>query len=61
MNDIMSKIKETTDYIRSHINTTPDIAVILGSGLGDVFDDMASAVTLKYEDIPNQGFCSSWG
>lgn len=53
MNDIMSKIKETTDYIRSHINATPDIAVILGSGLGDVFDDMTSSVTLKYEDIPN--------
>ena len=49
----MQKLKETIDYIKNIINDfTPEIAVILGSGLGSFCDDL-EGITIPYKDIPN--------
>ncbi len=49
----MTKYKETLDFINSKINDfKPEIAIILGSGLG-CFCDGLNGITIKYEDIPN--------
>ncbi len=49
----MTKYEETLDFINSKINDfKPEIAIILGSGLGCFCDDL-DGTTLKYEDIPN--------
>ncbi len=52
MTDYLTMIDEATDYIRSHIDIAPELAVILGSGLGSLSECVNDAVVLKYENIP---------
>lgn len=53
----MEKIKETLDYINSKTNGfKPEIAVILGSGLGSFCDNL-KGYNIPYDDIPH--FASS--
>lgn len=47
------KIMESVDYIRSKINRQPKIAVILGSGLGDLVNEVKDVEEISYEHIPN--------
>ena len=53
MKDYMLKMKETENYIREHIKDIPKIAIILGSGLGSLADDIKEKTILNYKDIPN--------
>lgn len=53
MENILLKIKESSDYIRNKIEFMPEMGLILGSGLGDLADDMENAVEIDYKDIPN--------
>ncbi len=51
----MEKIKETVDYLNLKTNNfKPEIAIILGSGLGCFCDDL-SGINVKYNEIPNFG------
>ena len=45
--------KKSADYVRSIINDEPEIAIILGSGLGDFASRIEDPIEIKYEDIPN--------
>lgn len=47
------KVQETVNYIKGEINFTPELGVILGSGLGQFTDDILIEYTLPYEEIPN--------
>ncbi len=47
------KIKQSADYIKGKINITPQIGLILGSGLGSLANEIENAIIVKYEDIPN--------
>jgi purine-nucleoside phosphorylase len=47
------KINETVEYIKQYLEVEPEIALILGSGLGDLADEIESPIILNYEDIPN--------
>ena len=38
MQDILNKTIESVKYINEQINITPEIAIILGSGLGPLAD-----------------------
>ena len=49
----MDKFKETENYIRSKVKNIPKIAIILGSGLGSLADDIEDKITIPYKDIPN--------
>lgn len=51
--DIMTMIDETTQYIRSQITQTPEIAIILGSGLGPLANLVENPIEMSYADIPN--------
>ncbi len=53
MNDYVTKLKETENFIREKINEIPKIAIILGSGLGSLADDITDKEVLLYKDIPN--------
>lgn len=45
--------KTSADMIRSRIgDVTPDIAIILGSGLGGLADEIEDAVRVSFADIP---------
>jgi purine-nucleoside phosphorylase len=48
----MIKYKETLDYIKSLTDIKPIIGLVLGSGLGDVANDMDIKATIPYKDIP---------
>lgn len=50
---MLEKIKETADFIKNIIQDTPDFAIVLGSGLGKLQDEVAPIHTLEYKDIPN--------
>lgn len=46
--------KESADYIRSQIGTfTPDVAMVLGSGLGFLGDIVENPIVISYHDIPH--------
>ncbi|MBZ9622455.1 purine-nucleoside phosphorylase [Clostridium sp. FP2] len=47
------KARESVKYIESKMNLKPKIAVILGSGLGDLADAIENKEYINYKDIPN--------
>ncbi|KXG76827.1 purine-nucleoside phosphorylase [Thermotalea metallivorans] len=47
------KIFEASSFIQSRINTTPEIGLILGSGLGSLANEIEEAVRIPYEIIPH--------
>lgn len=53
MNNYMEKFNETVNYIKEKVTTLPKIAIILGSGLGSLSDDIENKTILSYKDIPN--------
>lgn len=44
---------QTIDYLNQQGISKPQVALILGSGLGDLADEITNAVKIKYESIPN--------
>ncbi|TLQ49177.1 purine-nucleoside phosphorylase [Ruoffia tabacinasalis] len=44
---------EAIDYIKSKGITEPKVGLILGSGLGDLADEIEESIQLDYSDIPN--------
>ena len=53
MNDYMNKLHETEKFIKEKIQMIPRIAIILGSGLGSLADDIEGKTVLPYKEIPN--------
>lgn len=53
MNNYMEKMKETEKFIREKVKDIPKIAIILGSGLGTLADDIEEKTIISYKDIPN--------
>ena len=50
---MLQNIKETAAFIQNIIKDTPDFAIVLGSGLGALKDEVQAIHTLEYHDIPN--------
>ncbi|TVQ98679.1 MAG: purine-nucleoside phosphorylase [Deltaproteobacteria bacterium] len=57
MSSAFERSVESADFVRSHAPSTPDIAVILGSGLGAWADGLDEVSFVNYSDIP--GFPTS--
>lgn len=53
LNEYKNKINESADFIKSKIDFTPEYALILGSGLGELADEVENKVSLSYSEIPN--------
>ncbi|MBI5200880.1 MAG: purine-nucleoside phosphorylase [Elusimicrobia bacterium] len=49
----VSSIRKAADFIRKKSKITPNVAVILGSGLSKAVPNLQGAVTIPYTDIPN--------
>ena len=47
------QIKEAREFIQSKTDMTPEIGIILGSGLGGLADELEDAVVVPYEEIPH--------
>ena len=53
MEQLYEKALESADYIRSHTAARPKIAVVLGSGLGNLTAAFTETEELPYRDIPH--------
>jgi purine-nucleoside phosphorylase len=45
--------RETAEFVASRTGSTPDVVMILGSGLGDLADSVESGVVLPYSSLPH--------
>ncbi|WP_214480125.1 purine-nucleoside phosphorylase [Bacillus sp. SM2101] len=48
----LEAINKAANYLKEKFPTTPEIGLVLGSGLGVLADEIESAVKIPYEDIP---------
>lgn len=51
--DLLNRIRESADWIRERAKVTPEVGVILGTGLGDFAGALDLDVALPYREIPN--------
>jgi purine-nucleoside phosphorylase len=51
--DEFSRAEEAAEFIRSKTALRPEIALVLGSGLGDFADSLTDAVRIPYGEIPH--------
>jgi len=48
----MIKINEAVEFLRARIKEVPEVALILGSGLGVLADEVENRTEINYSDIP---------
>jgi purine-nucleoside phosphorylase len=47
------QVKEAADAVRSRVPEVPEVAIVLGSGLGDFAGSLTDAVTMPYAELPH--------
>jgi purine-nucleoside phosphorylase len=47
------QVKEAADAIRSRVPDVPQVAIVLGSGLGDFANSLGDAVAMPYDQLPH--------
>ena len=47
------RIQETADFLKSKMHTHPETAIILGTGLGSLVNEITDKYEIGYETIPN--------
>ncbi|MDV7699402.1 purine-nucleoside phosphorylase [Chryseobacterium soli] len=50
---MLEKSKETAQFIKNIIQDSPDFAIVLGSGLGKLQDEVEPIHVMEYHNIPN--------
>lgn len=50
---MLELIQETAAYLRGKMHTNPETAIILGTGLGSLVNEITDKYEVKYEEIPN--------
>ena len=50
---MLERIQETASYLRSKMQNQPQTAIILGTGLGSLVNDITDKYEISYESIPN--------
>jgi len=53
MTELKKKILESVDFIKKQADVQPTIAIILGTGLGGLADEIKKKTTIDYGDIPH--------
>lgn len=48
-----NRLVEAKEYIEKKIKRTPDVAIVLGSGLGSLADYIQNPLVIDYTEIPN--------
>jgi len=51
--NMLEIIKQTADYLKNKIGDIPNTAIILGTGLGDLANEIADKKEIPYTEIPN--------
>jgi purine-nucleoside phosphorylase len=50
---MFEQIKETTDFLKKQIDFTPEAAIVLGSGLGNLGEKINIKKSFNFDEIPN--------
>lgn len=50
---MLDQIKNTAEFIQNKINFSPEVGIILGTGLGGLVHEINIKHTIAYEEIPN--------
>ena len=50
---MLEKIQETAAFLREKMHTSPETAIILGTGLGSLVHEITDKYEISYKDIPN--------
>lgn len=50
---MLEKIQETAAFIKNKVDNIPNIAIILGTGLGELVHEISNKKELPYKGIPN--------
>lgn len=50
---MLEKIQETAAFLKERMTTAPKTAIILGTGLGSLVNDITEKYEISYKDIPN--------
>ena len=53
MDNTRNQISEARDYIQARTRIQPELALVLGSGLGDLVDEIAVDAEFPYDELPN--------
>ncbi|MCW3087933.1 MAG: purine-nucleoside phosphorylase [Sediminibacterium sp.] len=53
MSETMQQLRETVEFIRKKVNTSASIGIILGSGLGNLSNDIRTEIEIPYHEIPH--------
>ncbi|WP_123041229.1 purine-nucleoside phosphorylase [Cohnella candidum] len=53
MGQLLERLQETKNYLASRTDITPRFGLILGSGLGEMADQLENATAVDYGDIPH--------
>ncbi len=53
MTERFTQIQQAADYINSIIKSQPEFGLILGSGLGDLAEQIENPIYVQYNDIPH--------
>lgn len=53
MSDLWTRIQEAADAVRSRCSFTPEVGLILGTGLGDLGGQIQDACSIPYGEIPH--------
>jgi purine-nucleoside phosphorylase len=52
-NPLFNRIQEAVDYIRNHTGSSPATGIILGTGMGNLANDIKKSLELDYSAIPH--------
>jgi len=47
------QVTEAADAVRTKVQKVPDVAIVLGSGLGDFANQLQDAVVMNYDSLPH--------
>lgn len=53
MSELMNQLNETVNFIRSQVSMQPKAGIILGSGLGNLTDELEVEASIPYAEIPH--------
>ena len=50
---MLERIQETATFLKGKMHTQPETAIILGTGLGSLVNEITDKYEIAYKDIPN--------
>ncbi len=53
MSELKKQVEETVQFIKNQSGITPEIGIVLGTGLGGLVNEIEQETVLSYQDIPN--------